>query len=248
MGDNIRIKRSIFQNFISNQVVSMNIDFDLGEVDNSLMTNFLLNNRKIKHINAPIPQSTATNPPFCNGCFQLETISVPPEYTSLLINHFSDCRRLIRPLLYEVDGASGSVPGGAFGTTYSLVEAVLSPNVTFIGASFNTSGLLTGDFKYMTGLTTIGPDAFRICGSCAFYEFPDSLTTISSGRNFQDNFSCLYWVFLSTTPPSLGATTAFSGINPAAKIYVPDASVAAYKAATNWSTYADYIYPLSTKP
>jgi hypothetical protein len=32
------------------------------------------------------------------------------------------------------------------------------------------------------------------------------------------------------------------------KIYVPDASVAAYKAATNWVSYANYIYPLSTRP
>jgi hypothetical protein len=26
---------------------------------------------------------------------------------------------------------------------------------------------------------------------------------------------------------------------------VPDASVSTYKAATNWSTYANYIYPIS---
>ena len=32
------------------------------------------------------------------------------------------------------------------------------------------------------------------------------------------------------------------------KIYVPDASVNAYKTATNWNAHADYIYPLSTRP
>lgn len=32
------------------------------------------------------------------------------------------------------------------------------------------------------------------------------------------------------------------------KIYVPDASVEAYKKATNWSQYADRIYPMSELP
>ena len=32
---------------------------------------------------------------------------------------------------------------------------------------------------------------------------------------------------------------------PNLKIYVPDESVDAYKAATNWSAYADIIFPIS---
>lgn len=56
------------------------------------------------------------------------------------------------------------------------------------------------------------------------------------------------YIFNSTTPPTLANINAFSGINPICKIYVPDASVNAYKTATNWVTYANYIYPLSQKP
>ncbi len=51
-------------------------------------------------------------------------------------------------------------------------------------------------------------------------------------------------MFNRTTPPTLG-TSAFYNINSICKIYVPDASVTAYKSATNWNTYADYIYPIS---
>ena len=47
---------------------------------------------------------------------------------------------------------------------------------------------------------------------------------------------------MTATPPTLGAN-AFN--NTTCKIYVPDASVSAYKAATNWSTYASRIFSLT---
>lgn len=52
----------------------------------------------------------------------------------------------------------------------------------------------------------------------------------------------------AVTPPGLGNIRCFEGTPIASGtgyIYVPDASVDAYKAATNWATYADQIKPLS---
>lgn len=43
---------------------------------------------------------------------------------------------------------------------------------------------------------------------------------------------------LPTTPPTLANTNAFTAIPADCIIYVPAASLAAYQAATNWSTYA----------
>ena len=48
----------------------------------------------------------------------------------------------------------------------------------------------------------------------------------------------------TSTPPSLASNT-FNSLSPVSRIYVPDASVDAYKTATNWITYASYIYPIS---
>ncbi|MBQ5752929.1 MAG: hypothetical protein IIV91_01810, partial [Alistipes sp.] len=45
-----------------------------------------------------------------------------------------------------------------------------------------------------------------------------------------------------TTPPSLGSSV-FDGNASGKRIYVPTASVDAYKAATRWSSYASAIYP-----
>jgi len=67
------------------------------------------------------------------------------------------------------------------------------------------------------------------------------VTSIGSSA-FNGNTSCIEYHILATTPPTLAATSVFTGINAICKIYVPTASVDAYKAATNWSTYANYIY------
>lgn len=77
--------------------------------------------------------------------------------------------------------------------------------------------------------------------------FGTNLLTIA-GASFQNCYAITQYIFYSTTPPTLANINAFTGINQICKIYVPDASVEAYKAATNWITYANYIYPLSQKP
>ena len=51
----------------------------------------------------------------------------------------------------------------------------------------------------------------------------------------------------ATTPPTLNAN-ALTGTSALTAIYVPDASVSAYKAANNWSTYASIIKGISERP
>ncbi len=52
-----------------------------------------------------------------------------------------------------------------------------------------------------------------------------------------------YVLIKATTPPSCGTNILRYNRNP--KIYVPDESVAAYKAASGFSTYASKIYPIT---
>lgn len=74
--------------------------------------------------------------------------------------------------------------------------------------------------------------------------FNNTLSRVDTYMFYLDNLITTY-IFESTTPPTLANANAFNGINSTARIYVPDAAVNDYKAATNWSTYASYIYPLS---
>ena len=52
-----------------------------------------------------------------------------------------------------------------------------------------------------------------------------------------------YAIVKATTPPTLGTNGSMGYGN--SPIYVPDASVDAYKSATNWSVIASRICPLS---
>ena len=127
----------------------------------------------------------------------------------------------------------------------SSLTSVEFPATTSIGdhAFYGCSSLTTADFP---AVTTIGGSAFYGCSSLTTIDFP-AVTTISG--NAFINCSRLTSVILRNTSQvaTLSSTNAFSGA-PNAIIYVPDALVNDYKAATNWSTYADRIKGLSELP
>lgn len=72
---------------------------------------------------------------------------------------------------------------------------------------------------------------------------PDTITYIGWGA-FSGCISLRTFIVLASTPPSLQSDT-FNSTNSTFFIYVPDASVDAYKKATNWSQYQSRIKPLS---
>ena len=53
------------------------------------------------------------------------------------------------------------------------------------------------------------------------------------------------WVKCEATTPPTYYTEAFGQTNSSFKIYVPDASVTTYQAASGWSDFSAQIYPLS---
>ena len=92
--------------------------------------------------------------------------------------------------------------------------------VTNIASWFNGNTAIESfdELDYFTGVTSISSNAFNGCA------------------NLQK------LIFRYAIPPTLGAS-AFA--NTSFPIYVPDASLEAYKTATNWKQYADRIHPLS---
>ena len=73
---------------------------------------------------------------------------------------------------------------------------------------------------------------------------PNSVTTIGFGV-FEFWKIVPYIEMKRTTPPTINIDT-FNHQNDA-PIYVPDASLNAYKTATNWVNYANRIFPVSEK-
>jgi hypothetical protein len=72
----------------------------------------------------------------------------------------------------------------------------------------------------------------------------DLPTTVSFIPGYIGSVRLIELIVRRTTPPTMSIATAIRG-NTDLKIYVPDASVDAYKTATNWVAYAERIFPLS---
>jgi hypothetical protein len=177
-----------------------------------------------------------------HNCFSLKSVSYPATITANTGSNRSNYS-LQKVVLPNVSGAISNTP---FIANFSITKIVMGA-ITFLSDSSFQNLYAIRKYDCIFNLATIPLSCFTNNASLIEIEFTNSLTSIGQAA-FQNNTSCLVYVFNSTTPPTLANINAFTGINAACKIYVPDASVAAYKAATNWATYANYIYPLSTKP
>ena len=93
----------------------------------------------------------------------------------------------------------------------------------------------------MTG--SIGSYTFQECTSLTSLVIPPGITGSIGTYAFQKSSSLTSLVIQTPTVMTLANTSAFSFTT--CNIYVPDALVATYQAATNWSTLADRIKPIS---
>ncbi len=191
-----------------------------------------------------------------------------PVLTSIDVSDFSgttfnDCRSYITDV--TIPSGVTSIGQQAFYYTPKLESVVLPNSVTTIGnGAFYYSGIRS--IVLPSNLTVLNGEVLSGCSRLTTVELPSSLTvlsyqvfkvstglttiTIPSGVTSIGN-QCFYGctgltsvICLATTPPSLGSSV-FDNTNNC-PIYVPAASVAAYKAASGWSTYESRIYGLET--
>ena len=126
----------------------------------------------------------------------------------------------------------------------SLASVTIGNWVTSIGNSaFHNCSNLTS-VTIGNSVTSIGKDAFRECGSLTSATIGNSVTSIGNSAFY--NCASLKSVYCKpTTPPTAGNSIFWYSENGAwlirCKIYVPTASVSAYKNASEWSTYASDI-------
>lgn len=126
----------------------------------------------------------------------------------------------------------------AFNECYRLTSITIPDSVTEIDDAFGYCTNLTS-INIPNSVTEIGGYTFYRCESLTSITIPDSVTKIGSwafGGCWQlSKVDCK-----GTTPPTL-RECAFVGCPSDFKIYVPTASVEAYKAADGWSDRADCI-------
>lgn len=138
-----------------------------------------------------------------------------------------------------------SVVYGHSFTDWNRIQSVTIPSgITLIGGNAFHRCLALTSVSFPNTLTDIRTEAFRDCTELPAVEIPSSVTFIG----IYAFFSCYKLatvIVRATTPPALGSN-AFDGNKSGRKIYVPNGTGAAYRAATNWSAYANDIVELDS--
>ena len=182
----------------------------------------------------------------------MESIEIPSGITTIGTSAFQGCSSLSSVTFSE---GLLTIGGSAFYNCRELPSISLPSTLTSIGSSaFYQCTLLSGVIDIPEGVTSIGANAFYL----ATFGVTDIIipSTISSiGANaFQAQYNTdpqaipNKIVHVKGLVPATAGGTIFGPLasnSAKLKIYVPAASLDAYKTATNWKTYATIMYPES---
>ena len=173
-----------------------------------------------------------------NYCYSLASITIPNSVTNIGGYAFNYCYSLASITI--PDGIT-NIGASAFAACYSLASITIPDGITSIEISAFYTCYSLAAIAIPDGITSIGANAFRSCHSLASITIPDGITSIGANA-FRSCYGIAFYDFTShTSVPTLSSTSAFTDIAADCQIRVPAALVDAWKAATNWSTYADHI-------
>lgn len=151
---------------------------------------------------------------------------------------FRSCASLIDA---EVPYGVTIIEGYAFAYCNNLTNIVLPDSMRVIqGEAFYYCEKLNGVI-IPDGVNSIGSSAFSNCKSLTSINIPDGITIIV-GYTFSNCTAMQEYDFSKcTSVPTLAGTNAFTGIPSTCIMKIPAALFDEWKAATNWSNFADYM-------
>ena len=173
------------------------------------------------------------------ACFRIEGATIPKGVTTIGSYVFSECKNLKKVVL---PSGVHNIGLNMFYGCYTLREVIVPSTVTTIEQSAYYYCYNLEIAGIPEGVKAINYNTYRDCRSLTKVTIPSSVTSINANA-FNGCVAVSEYHIKGTTPPKLNNKNAFDGIANDCKIYVPyseDHSVLeAYKAATNWSNYAD---------
>ena len=172
-----------------------------------------------------------------SNCSSLTSITIPNGVISIGDNAFYICSSLTS---ITIPNSVPSISNNAFYNCYSLTSITIPNGVKNIynSAFYNCYSLTS--ITIPNGVKSISNNAFNNCPSLTSITIPNSVTSIGS-KAFYNCGGIVRYHLMGTTPPTLSATDAFTGIFSNCIIYVPKGCLEAYQTATNWSYYSSYM-------
>ena len=177
------------------------------------------------------------------GCSSLISINVPDSVQYIYAKAFIDCKCL--KTVYIPDSVT-YLSSEVFRDCHALEYVRMPKNSISIGTSIFRGCWMLKNIIIPNGITTIPSYAFPNCFCLTSIVIPYGVTKIDS-HAFNGCSSILTYDFRNCTSiPTLdNSANVFLDINKRAKIIVPDELYDSWIAATNWSSYASYIYKVS---
>ena len=194
-------------------------------------------------ISAIIPNTVTTFDPYIfANCYALENIIIPTSITIINYNDFAYCYNLTNVVIPQ--GVT-NIGNQAF-RECKFKSITIPDSVINFGSYIFTGCNNIENVTIPSGVNDINTYTFRSCQSLKKVIFIGSLNSIGGTEAFAYCYSITKYDFSNNTVvPTLSNTNAFSDINAICKIIVPDALYDEWITATNWTTYADYIYKVS---
>ena len=172
------------------------------------------------------------------NCYSLASVTIPDGVTSIGNYAFYNCYSL--EIVTIPDGVT-SINNNAFYSCYSLASVTIPDGVTSIGNYTFYNCYSLASVTIPSGFASISNSIFYNCYSLAIVTIPDGVTSINNNA-FGSCYGMRYYDFSAcTSVPALSNTNAFNNLPSDCQMLIPAALADAWKAATNWSTYADHI-------
>ena len=178
-----------------------------------------------------------------NNCQSLESVVLPNSLTKIGTQAFYCCNSISSVTIPQ---SVTTISDNAFGFCASLAEfkgkfasedgRCLVVNGTL--NSFASAGVT--EYTIPSSVTAIGHYAMHNSALLTTVTIPQSVQTVGDGA-FNGCIS-LASVYCKPTTPPTGGSAMFDNNAANRKIYVPAASVEAYKTAAGWKEYADAIF------
>ena len=169
------------------------------------------------------------------------TCEIPSGVTDMDFT-FSKCSSLVNSP--EIPSGVTSMYGTFNGCTSLVNVPVIPDSVENMMSTFGGCSKLLNVPNISSGVTDLYGTFIDCTSLVTAPTIKSSVTQMT--KTFRNCSSLKELTLLPITPPLM--QSALQGCSSIETIYVPDSAVEDYKAATNWSEFADKIKPLSSKP